>query len=234
MSEITKHFAKALGSLAALSLFVFLSTAHADEPGRGATASFERDYLAFIINHHYSALRITELAAGTDVQRDAPINNPQEGTSPTPDTSPTPAKASDDDIKSMARAANRMQREEINKAQHFLREWYGVEHTPQLSPEGQRLIQTLEQTGAGAQFDQAFLKLFSNHHYQALLPSQDCQVKADIRHDQLKHYCEGIVEMQTRDINDMREKLCKKFSICDFQPGVMTNGQAVSAAGNRQ
>ena len=38
----------------------------ADEPGRGWSADFEKRYLRMIIDHHYSALRITELAAGTD------------------------------------------------------------------------------------------------------------------------------------------------------------------------
>ena len=111
--------------------------AQADAPGRGQTAQFERDYLTFIIDHHYSALRMTELAAGTDTQRDPPVDNPEEGTSPTPDTSATPPKAGMGDIKSMARMGNRMQREEIVKAQKFLRDWYGTSHDPTVRPEAQ-------------------------------------------------------------------------------------------------
>lgn len=222
-----------LGSAASLSLCTVLSMpAHADGPGRGQTAQFERDYLTSIIDHHYSALRMTELAAGTDAQRDAAVDNPQEGTSPTPDTTATEAKASSDDIKSMARMANRMQREEIMKAQRFLRDWYGINHTPQLMPEGQQQIQLLEQTGAGQQFDRAFLEAFSNHHYDALKSSQDCLVKADIDHDELKNYCEGIVQNQTREIDDMRHHLCKNFNICDFQPvGATATQGAVQPAG---
>jgi len=93
------------------------------------------------------------------------VKNPQEGTSPTPDTSATPAKASDDEIKSMARQENRVQREEIVTAQRFLKDWYGVDHTPQVLPENQRAIQLLEQTSAGAQFNREFLEVFSSHHY---------------------------------------------------------------------
>ena len=74
----------------------------ADEPGRGWSADFEKRYLRMIIDHHYSALRITELAAGTDQQRDDDIS-PMEGTSPTPRTAPVQAKAASDEIKSMAR-----------------------------------------------------------------------------------------------------------------------------------
>jgi uncharacterized protein (DUF305 family) len=219
MTKSTKPFSKILRSIAALSTCaVFAIPAHADSAGRGLTAQFEKDYLTFIINHHYSALRMTELAAGTDLQRDAMVNNPQEGTSPTPDTSATPAKASDDEIKSMARQENRTQREEIATAQRFLKEWYGVDYMPQLSPDSQRGIQLLEQTSAGAQFNRKFLEVFSSHHYRALMPSQNCRVKADIQHGPLKHYCEGIVGNQTRQINDMRMQLCKKFNLCDYQP----------------
>ena len=74
-----------------LSLLVpAIGVAHADGPGRGATAQFEKNYLVFIINHHYSALRMTELAAGTDLTRDAQVVAPQEVTSPTPGFNATP------------------------------------------------------------------------------------------------------------------------------------------------
>lgn len=209
-------------TLSALSATVILAlaapAANANGPGRGATAEFEKDYLEFIIDHHYSALRMTELAAGTDLQRDAPVDNPQEGTAPTPNTNPTPAKATEDQIKSMSRQANRTQREEIVKAQKFLMDWYGINHTPQLQPQGRQAIQQLEQTPAGTEFNRTFLQTFSNHHYRALFPSLACQVKRDIDHDELERYCSGIVHSQTNQINDMREMLCKRFSICGFVP----------------
>ncbi|MEC4718122.1 DUF305 domain-containing protein [Noviherbaspirillum sp. CPCC 100848] len=221
------RFIKGIALTALASVALAMAPAQADGPGRGQTAQFERDYLSFIIDHHYSALRMTELAAGTDLQRDPAVNNPQEGTSPTPGTAATPPKAGMEDIKSMARMANRMQREEILKAQKLLKDWYGATHTPTVRTDGQQLIQVLEQTAGGAQFEQAFLQLFSNHHYAALHPSLDCQVKRDIDHHELKEYCEGIVQGQVREINDMRDMLCKQFSICDYQP---TTGARVQAS----
>ena len=190
----------------------------ADGPGRGATAHFEQHYLTFIIDHHYSALRMTELAAGTDPMREAQVVAPQEGTSPTPGFAATPAKASDDEIRSMARMANRGQREEIGRAQRFLQEWYGVQHQPQLSADGRRMIATLESTPAGAQFNQTFLRSFSNHHLSALAPSLHCTVKSDIEHHALQRYCENIVIVQKNGIIDMREMLCKQYSDCGFVP----------------
>lgn len=190
----------------------------AEGPGRGDTAKFERSYLVFVIDHHYSALRMTELAAGTDRTRDATVNNPMEGTSPTPEFGATPAKSTDDEIKSMARQENRMQREEIAKAQRMLKDWYGVRHDPVLGTEGRMMLDKLEGSPSGPQFDEAFLRSMSNHHFTILGPSLHCQVRSDLRHTTLMRYCDNIVVAQKNGINDMREMLCMKFSDCGFVP----------------
>lgn len=196
-----------------------LSPVLAEEPGRGHTARFEKEYLVYVIDHHYSALRVTELAAGTDPTRDAAIQNPAEGTSPTPEFGPSPAKAVDERIRSLARQANRTQREEINTAQRFLRDWYGIQHNPALSHEARMMIQGLERTPAGAQFDRAFLRMFVSHHATILAPSVECQVRSDLAHGALHRYCENIVVTQKNQINDMRDMLCKRFNDCGFAPG---------------
>lgn len=68
-----------------------------DQPGRGITRPFEIDYLKFIIDHHFAALRMTEVAAGTDPNRDAAISA-HEGTSPTPGFSASADKAQLEEI----------------------------------------------------------------------------------------------------------------------------------------
>ena len=49
--------------MALLSVLITVAPLSAAEPRRGT------DYLKFIIDHHFSALRMTELAAGTDLKR---------------------------------------------------------------------------------------------------------------------------------------------------------------------
>lgn len=206
--------------IACLTAALFLGlagSANSKEPGRGKTGPFEVKYLKFIIDHHYSALRMTELAAGTDPTRDDAIT-PTEGTSPTPQTEPTPAKADLDSIKSMARTANRMQREEILTAQRFLRDWYGIDRQPRLRDKGRELISELQEAEAGREFDKAFLRLFSRHHYLALNPTIRCLTGADVAHVDLERYCRGIVNAQVSEIDEMRHMLCEKFSDCDYQP----------------
>jgi uncharacterized protein (DUF305 family) len=187
-------------------------------PGRGLTAAFELDFLKSMIDHHYSALRMSELAAGTDTTRNAELGRYGEGTSPTPGTAATPAKALSGSIRSMAREENRVQREEIDHAQMFLKTWYGQMHEPQLTDMGRRQIQLLESTPAGAEFDHTFLETMARHHYMAVTMATDCLVASDIKHSPLHRYCSGIQHAQINGINEMRDMLCNRFGFCDYQP----------------
>jgi uncharacterized protein (DUF305 family) len=200
----------------AAGLFPFGPAARAEEPGRGLTAPFEVKFLKDTINHHFAALRMTELAAGTDAVRDPEIS-PAEGTSPTPGFQPTPPKAALDEVKSMAREANRVQREEILRSQRFLRQWYGINHQPQITPVNQARIEILEQA-QGRQFDHLFLEIFSRHHFTITVRSLECLTSSELRHDELKRMCRAILESQLVQIDEMRHLLCKYFQICDYQP----------------
>lgn len=192
--------------------------AWADAPGVGLTARFEVDFLRFIIDHHYSALRMTELAAGTDATRDPVVPGPAEGTSPTPGYAATPAKAVADDIQSMARMENRMQREEIQTALRYLREWYQLDQQPSVDARGRRQIGILEGASRGADFEHLFLEVMSRHHYTATTRANECLVASDLKHKDLMRYCSGIQHAQLAGIDEMRNMLCKRFQICDYQP----------------
>lgn len=188
----------------------------ADEPGIGKTAPFEIRYLTMMIDHHYSALRVTELAAGTEKEITSEIS-PQERVHPTPGFNATEPRAVLPDIKSMSRSANRIQREEILTAQQFLKDWYGIEHQPQLSPDAQQMIAKLEVLD-GAAFDKAFLMSFASHHYEAAQSSLQCLVARDLEHHELHRYCENIVNAQVNEIDHMRHLACKHYQVCDIQP----------------
>lgn len=203
--------------LCTCGLLIVPSSVTADQPGRGLTASFEVDYLKFAIDHHFTALRITELAAGTDATRDPEIT-PSEGTASTPGFAQTPAKATLDQITSLARRNNSGQREEILTAQRFLREWYGVDYQPQLSEVNRARIEILEQAQPGDQFHHLFLELFSRHHFIITVRSVECLTSSKLMHDDLERYCRSILEAQLNDIADMRTLLCRNYTICDYQP----------------
>lgn len=218
VAETPRRWRHALQAALVPLLITAAGTAYADAPGRGLTGEFEQHYLKEIIDHHYSALRMTELAAGTDTTRDATVVDPTEGTSPTPGNAATPAKAQLENIKSLARRNNRMQREEIAMAQGFLRDWYGTQHEPALSATSRHQIQALERAAPGADFDHRFLETLSRHHYVATTMSNECLAASELMHHELQRYCSGIVHAQLADIAEMRETLCRRFQICDYQP----------------
>lgn len=209
-SRITVAAVAALAAMAAVP-------AYADGPGRGLTADFEVALMESIIDHHFSALRMTELAAGTDVRRSGSVSM-TEGTSPSPGFPPTQAKATIDEIKSNARMENRTQREQILQLQSLLHDWYGINYQPQLRPEQQAAIGILEHAQPGKSFDRAYLEVFSHHHYQLFKPLNGCMTGVDRRHDQLIRLCNQMWHAQTSAVDDMRELLEKDFGIADYQP----------------
>ncbi len=219
-SMVSSLVSRAGVAAAALALALPFPAVQAQEsgPGRGLTATFEVDFLKSMIDHHYSALRMSELAAGTDTTRNPELGRYGEGTSPTPGTAATTARALSGSIRSMAREENRVQREEIGKAQMFLRTWYGQTHEPQLTDMGRQQIQLLEGTAAGAEFDHTFLETMARHHYMAVTMATDCLVAADVKHVPLQRYCSGIQHMQINGISEMRDMLCNRFKFCDYQP----------------
>lgn len=198
------------------------ASANADAPGKGLTAKFEIEFMQMTIDHHFAALRMTELAAGTERTRTG-VLRPQEGTSPTSGFSETAAKATLEDLKSLARRNNRMQREEIQTLQTFLRDWYRIEYQPRVRPETQPLINALEQARPGSDFNHAFLEAFSRHHYTLLEPLNACMTGTELIHFELRNECRQAWHSQTMDIDMMRHDLKKHFRVEDYQP---FNGRA--------
>ena len=127
-------------------------------------------------------------------------------------------------IRSNARKANRTQREEIVDAQRMLREWYGVSHEPTLRDSGRQMIAVLEARAPGAAFEQAYLMLFSMHHFQIAQRPLECLAARELTHDDLRRYCRSIVDMQIQEIDEMRHMLCKQFGECGFIPFEGTAG----------
>lgn len=196
---------------------LFSVSAFASEAGRGATADLEKDYLQSIIDHHFSALRMTELAAGTLEQAPTGDISADDRVPQTPGFPATEPRASLEEIKSLARRNNRVQREEILTAQRFLRDWYGITHVPQVPAAARADIERLT-TVSAEEFDKLFLQMFPRHHYQAAVSSLECLVGRELQHADLRRYCRSIVDAQVIDIDEMRHLACRHFDLCDLQP----------------
>jgi len=166
----------------------------------------EVQYLTFTIDHHYSALRITELAAGTA----AVGSSSNYAGSPNVFLS-TPAKATDPVALQISIMANKGQRREILEAQGFLQTYYGITYEPSLQPYLAPVVSFLDQASAGDPFNIAFLEDFSGHHATLVPPSQQCITMAV--HADVQAYCAGIVANQTMQISQMRTELATVYGI---------------------
>lgn len=212
---LVHRYVKPIGLGAAICTLGLI--AFADQPGRGLTGPFEIAFMELAIDHHFAALRITELAAGSDSQREAAIS-PNEGTAPTPGFASTPAKSTLDDLKSLARRNNRMQREEILTLQRFLHDWYGIGYQPKVRSESQPLIDLLERAQAGNDFNHKFYEVLSRHHFMLLEPLHGCLTGSELQHFDLRRACNQMWHSQTGDIDEMRHELARHFNIVDHQP----------------
>lgn len=183
--------------------------AWADNPIPGEVGAFEQAYLNFILDHHYSGLRATELAAGTAVV--GPTVPPGPWPAEPVSFPPTPGKATDPVALDVAIRSNAAQEREINEGEMFLRDWYGYVAELNIPPAGQQLINILEAAVPGDPFNIAFLDNFSDHHVMAIQRSAECINRAG--HAELRDYCRMIVEAQARDVDEMRDQLATRYGI---------------------
>ena len=201
--------ARKLAAAAALALAGLLpaAAAYAVPMTEPPTFANEVQYLEFTINHHFSALRITELAAGTSAVGSS------SNFAGSPDVYPaTAAKATDPVALQVATMANAAQRREIVEGQDFLRTYYGIsDYIPTLQPSLAPVVSYVDAAAAGDPFNVAFLEAFSGHHATLVPASQECTTAAP--HADVQAYCAGIVASQTMQISQMRTELADMYGI---------------------
>lgn len=165
------------------------------------------NFLEFTIDHHFGALRMTELAAGTNVV------GPTSGFAGSPETfPPTPPKGTDPVVLSVATTANAAQRQEILEIQGFLQTYYGIsDYPPIVLPDSRAMIDKLTQAAPGDPFNIAFLELFSQHHATLLGPARECVARSP--HPDIRALCSNMIASQTREIAEMQAELRDVYGI---------------------
>lgn len=158
-----------LPGLAGACLIAFFSAApaRADAIIPGETGEFEVDYLNFILDHHWSGLRTTELATGSLPDATAAIVPPTVNPYPGSPVSlpPTAGKATNEVVLDIAPMSNMAQRLEIVTGQGFLQDWYGITTTLELPRSGAELIPILpSRTGRPVQHHLPDELLDASHH----------------------------------------------------------------------
>lgn len=173
-----------------LAASVVMTQSMAAEPGRGITAGYEVSFMKTLANHHLMALEETAICQ---------------------------KRAQTPQLLSLCRRNNAVQREEILALQRMLSNWYQINYTPQMKPQDQTMLDYLT-ARSGADFEIYFMRVFSRHHFIAVQMVSGCQVGAELKHKDLMRLCDGALNAQLNDIDEMRNLLCDKYKICDYQP----------------
>lgn len=175
--------------LALVSLAAFGLPAQADAPAPDrATARYEVQFMTGMINHHQMAIEMGEICLD---------------------------KAVHPELESMCSQIIAAQQSEIETMQGWLTNWYGVTHEPTMSSGDMQSMTRLERLD-GADFELAFLKSMSRHHWKAVTEASKCVDTA--YHDQLVSMCQDIIGAQLAEIDQMDTWLCQWYDRCGGRP----------------
>lgn len=108
---------------------------------------------------------------------------------------------------------------EIAEMQGWLLDWYDREHEPQMKRRDERMLTRLASL-SGEEFEIAFMTQLAKHHAFAVARARRCEKRAF--HEELIARCQSIEEMQTAEINKLREWLCQWYERCR---GSRSNGR---------
>jgi uncharacterized protein (DUF305 family) len=145
---------------------------------------FETAFLRDMIDHHAMA---TEMAAICET------------------------KATHAELATTCSEMRSMQQAEVELMQGWLQDWYGIEHTPAMTPGAMRQMEKLAALD-GAAFEIAFMKTMIRHHAGAIREGAQCLRRG--WHDALLDLCAEIIAMQAEEIQTMRDWLCEWYGVC--------------------
>ena len=147
---------------------------------------FEIRFLTEMIDHHYGAVKLSELCAGRTVHAE---------------------------LQEMCDSIKTNQTQEIEMMRSWLREWYGQDHAPELDRRTQKQIEYLS-SRTGAEFEKAFMAIMIRHHSMAAHMAVDCLNEA--YHPEMLNMCAMMLGMQGDEIAQLRIWLQQWYGINDL------------------
>ena len=180
-------------SVVALLLLVaatFVSpAAQADAPASDEkTAAFEVEFMTDMIDHHQMAVMMAETCT---------------------------EKAVHEELAAMCEQIIAVQTQEIEMMQTWLQDWYGVEHEPMMTSGMMRSMEHLQRL-EGADYEIAFMRSMTRHHWGAIREAETCLDRAE--HEELLSLCEDIKAAQLEEIAQMQEWLADWYGITSGRP----------------
>lgn len=179
-----------LSSLYATSLCVALlgplSVAQASEPAPERDQHrFEINFLQTMIDHHFGAIKMSELCEGRTVHAE---------------------------LKEMCDMIIAAQSQEIATMQSWLRDWYGINEEPTLTRKALRQVEHLSGL-TGEEFEKEYMSMMIEHHSMAARMAVDCLNQA--YHPEMLDMCSRMLAAQGNEIVQLRLWLMLWYGIDD-------------------
>lgn len=179
-----RSFVGLFGITLALSFVPLVSASGpAPEPDQ---RRFEMSFLEEMIDHHYVAVKMSELCDG---------------------------RTAHPDLQSMCENIRTAQTAEIATMRSWLQTWYGIDHEPQIDKNAAKQIADLSQL-TGTAFEQAYMIMMIEHHSMAAMMAIDCLNQA--YHPEMLNMCAMMLASQSDEIVTMRLWLQQWYGITDL------------------
>lgn len=176
-----------LGTLAVILALTVAPLGFASGPAPTKSQSrFEVNFLEQMIDHHYAAVKMSELCAGRTVHPE---------------------------LQELCDQIKAAQTEEIAQMQSWLQDWYGITYEPQIDRKTQRQIDELASL-TGEEFEIAFMTMMIQHHAMAVTMGLDCLQQA--YHPEMLNMCAKMIGDQGNEIALMRIWLEQWYGITDL------------------
>lgn len=146
---------------------------------------FEIKFLKSMVDHHYGAIKMSELCKGRTVHSE---------------------------LQAMCDNVIMMQTAEINKMRGWLRSWYNTDEEPSLTGQARRDVERLSRK-TGAEFEKDYMITLIKHHTMALMMGAECLNQA--YHPEMLNMCAEMVGMQGDEIVQLRLWLMQWYGIND-------------------
>ena len=176
-------FIPAIASAALLFSSALPAAASQPAPDKG-TAKYEIRFLTNMIDHHHMAIMMAELCE---------------------------TRATHDELRSLCTNIRTSQSQEMTRMQGWLRDWYGINHEPEMKAADERMLAEMAAM-SGEEFEIEFMEMMIEHHSKAIKEAQTCERRAF--HAEIRQLCRNIISTQSQEMSQMRNWLCIWYGIC--------------------
>lgn len=169
-----------------VAAFVFASNAFAVAPApERDQRRFEAGFLRTMIDHHFGAVKMSELC-------DSRIVHPE--------------------LQEMCENIITNQTAEIQTMQGWLQSWYGMTHEPRLDHRTRKQVEKLSRI-TGEEFEKTYMAVMIEHHSVAAKMAISCLNEA--YHAEMLNMCAEMLAMQGDEIVQLRLWLQQWYGIAD-------------------